>query len=85
MLHVSQVNEKTLADLMVEVCKAISLGLAGVELMFFVAACIVLCLGFVTKTSAAEHRHSLLYFSHCPANKESEGSQIAGRGQNLDS
>jgi len=31
------------------------LDLAGVELVFFVAACIVLCSGFVTKTVLIMH------------------------------
>lgn len=43
-------TKETLAGLMVEMCKAVSLGPARMELMFFVAACMVLCLGFVTKT-----------------------------------
>lgn len=65
---------------------------AGMELIFFIVACRVLCFGLVTKTGLITHQcficywtvlaqhQGLLRFSSCCTSKQAGGAQVAGRG-----
>lgn len=61
--------------------------LAGIELTFFIAAPVVLCLGFVTKIVLTTHilvvaeqcSHSLFWFSPCSTSEQAGDTQEVGR------
>lgn len=73
-----------------------ALSVAGMELILFKAACMVLCFGFVTKTALvthqcfgycpavpAQHQHFLL-FPYSAAQQRHQGGQEAGWGHSQD-
>ena len=73
---------------------ASSISFAGIELIFFIVACMVLCFGFVKTTVlitmdvsaiAEQCLHSVKAFSLFPTSEQDMGAQEAVRGHNQDS